>query len=69
MILIDVPLNRTLIIFFNKLRFQYLNSASSVDNTTNSNDNNYEKLEKPSIKKVGKSKNVRLKTVLLHYLE
>ena len=38
--------------FVNKLRFQYVNSTPFEDNTTNSNDNNSEKLEKPPPKKV-----------------
>ena len=38
--------------FANKLRFQYVNSTPFEDNTTNSNDSNSEKLEKPQPKKV-----------------
>ena len=38
--------------FVNKLRFQYVNSTPFEDNTTNSNDNNSEKFEKPPPKKV-----------------
>ena len=38
--------------FVNKLRFRYDNSMPYEDNTTNSNDNNSEKLEIPPLKKV-----------------
>ena len=36
--------------FVNKPRFRYVNSMPSEDNTTNSNDNNSEKLEMPPAK-------------------
>ena len=43
--------------FVNKLDFQYVNSTPFEVTSTNSNDNNSEKLEKPPLKKVKKSSN------------
>ena len=48
--------------FVNKLRFQYVNLTLSEDNTTNSNDNNSEKLEIPPPKIVEKGSNFYLKS-------